>query len=188
MCRTPNTTPQKGGDHPPTEGFGCLACISRIDCRQHGQAAGQQNEPHDRDVGDAVKGPRPFRSATADKSEPPRVHRGGSLFHNPAIKTLTPRLFEAEIDRCGLSCRNCDLWGFRLVRLMPRLQRVGARRDVVDGVVAAAIGYRIRPFDNYQIPMHPGMNVALHRNDFGVFPALLDPQARTPAATGSIPD
>src|SRR5579862_1875036 len=57
---------------------------------------------------------------------------------------------------------------------MPSGNRVISWGHVVDGVVAACVRRRIRALYHYMPTMHPGMNVALHWNDFRILPGLLD--------------
>ena len=52
---------ENGGDHGPAESFGFVALLGRAHSDEHGQAAGEQDERHQGDVGDAVKRPRPSR-------------------------------------------------------------------------------------------------------------------------------
>ena len=60
--------PQSRGNHGPAERFGLVARFGRAHADEHGQAAGQQDERHHRDIGDAVKRPWPIGSGVADKS------------------------------------------------------------------------------------------------------------------------
>src|SRR6267143_7161883 len=57
-------------------------------------------------------------------------------------------------------CRLCS------ILFLPRADGVVSGWNVVDGVVATVIGYRVGPLHDYMPAVHPGMNVALHRDGY----------------------
>src|ERR1700686_500694 len=54
--------------------------------------------------------------------------------------------------------------------LLPGCDRVTARRNAMDCVRAAFVGGRVGALDHSVVAVHPGMNVAFHRNNFRRFP------------------
>src|ERR1700687_1936948 len=82
--------------------------------------------------------------------------------------------FECEVRSPRLARRNRNFLRLRLIGFMPSRHRVISRWDVVDGVGAICVCPRIGAFYYHMPPMHPGMDVALYRNHFRIFPALLN--------------
>ena len=72
-------------DQSPAEGLGLVAGLGRAHANQHGQAAGEQNQRHDRDVADAVERPGPG-SGIANKSVGDQASgKGGSIIYMGSV-------------------------------------------------------------------------------------------------------
>ena len=59
------TMPPAARNHGPAESSAFVAAFALSDAEQHGQTAGDQDERHDRDIGNAVKRSGPIRSRVA---------------------------------------------------------------------------------------------------------------------------
>src|SRR5690349_5070349 len=77
---------------------------------------------------------------------------------------------EREIRLCWCSSSDRDVLGLRSVFFLPGCHRVAARRDILDGVVAARVCNGVRTFDDDMPTVHPRMNVALYADCLGSLP------------------
>src|SRR5579872_5904513 len=94
----------------------------------------------------------------------------------PELSQTTKSLlcFESKIGSRGLAARYRNFLSLCSQVFLPCCHRVISRGHVVDGVGAIGIGGRVRTFHYDEPSMHPGMDIALHWDDFGGLPTLLD--------------
>src|ERR1700756_312861 len=91
------------------------------------------------------------------------------------IRSLIRFRFETEVDRLGFVAADVRSLSLSSVVLMPGRDRVLARRQVRQSECPAVAGDGIVIGFEYGEPsVHPGMNLALHRNKFGTVELLHD--------------
>src|ERR1700722_1552171 len=81
---------------------------------------------------------------------------------------------EGEIGASCAARRNRHFLSLSPRRFLPCRHRVASRRDTINRVSALAVGGRIGPLHHDKPAVHPGMDIALHRNHFRSLPALFD--------------
>src|SRR5690348_9479540 len=74
--------------------------------------------------------------------------------------------FEREVGRRWFTASHRHFLGLLAVLLLPGRYRVTARRNVLDGVRTVGVSRGIGTFDDNVPAVHPGMDVALHRNRY----------------------
>src|SRR5258707_10315049 len=79
------------------------------------------------------------------------------------------RRLEDEVDRGGLAAGDRHVLGLGAELLMPRREGVLPRRKSREGELAIRSAHRVaRRRQHSEVAMHPGVHVALHRNEFGL--------------------
>ena len=80
-----------------------------------------------------------------------------------------------EVRSLGFGTRDRDVLRFRIVLFLPSRHRVLPRGQPRDSErsVPACDGV-MRRLQHDEVPVHPGMDIALHRNEFGLIPFRID--------------
>src|ERR1700758_849514 len=87
-----------------------------------------------------------------------------------ASKKLVRQRFERKIHGFALSAGDGHFLSLSAVLFLPRRDRVFARREALqaEGAILPGNGV-VRSVQHHKVAVHPWMNVALHRNEFGLF-------------------
>src|SRR6266540_6813411 len=94
--------------------------------------------------------------------------------------------FEHEIHRLGLVAADRHVLALGAELLMPRRYRVFARRQPFDAEGPVLTRYRVVRRSEHRVPaVHPGVDVALDRNEFRLLPLRMN--RRRPSGLGPVP-